>query len=78
MHLVGRQIASPRSVDRYELWKRVEANLQAAVENQLRAQQLVHDARNIRQRIAGRRFVASLPCQDVFESAETWRNLSLR
>ena len=42
------------------LRKRVETSLQTAMQEQVRAQQLIHDARNIRQRIAGRRFLETL------------------
>jgi hypothetical protein len=42
------------------LWRRVEASLRTAEETVLRAQQLIHEARNIRHRIVGRRFLKKL------------------
>jgi len=42
------------------LWRRVEASLFTAGETVLRAQQPIHEARNIRQRIVGRRFLKKL------------------
>jgi hypothetical protein len=42
------------------LRRRTQASIAAAVQARLRAQRLIHEARNIRQRIAGRRFLASL------------------
>jgi len=47
-------------MDQAALRRRVEASLQAAVQARTRAHQLIHDARNIRQRIAGRRFLKAL------------------
>jgi hypothetical protein len=47
-------------MDHVALRRRVEASLETAMQEQLRAQQLIHDARNIRQRIAGRRFLKAL------------------
>ena len=40
--------------------RRLQENMRISLEAQLRAQRLVHDARNIRQRIAGQRFLRML------------------
>ena len=47
-------------MDHAELRTRFEASLQTAMQEQMRAQRLIHEARNIRQNIVGRRFLKAL------------------
>ncbi|HZS67747.1 MAG TPA: hypothetical protein VFA72_11570 [Burkholderiales bacterium] len=47
-------------MDHVALRRRVEANLRIAGQTVLQAQRLVHDARNLRQRVLGRRYLKKL------------------
>jgi hypothetical protein len=57
-------------VDREALLDRIQGNLRKARQAQSRAEQLIHDARNVRQRIAARRFLKELRRESAANSRQ--------